>query len=281
MRRAKAATARVSLMFAAAVLITAAANPPRLRARAGGDEAEGTQARARELWEQAVAAKGGRERLRRIESLYVERAQPGGDRDYYFYAFPRYWFNYTYGGRREDTAKTVHNGPRGVTWWLPPNGATARQSESSADDLSAPLVAQFTYLLVTRWLEPRPLSARRERLGLRRVDVLEVDAGGWLVTYYLDPETHLPVKLIAPEGELPRARGERHKVVQFEDYAPVDGVMMPRAVTHSHTTVRRKWKERVAYEFNPRHDPRFFEQPPTLRTTPHSWRADGEAIRKP
>ena len=147
--------------------------------------------------------------------------------------------------------------------------------------MSAPLVAQFTYLLVTRWLEPKPLSARKERVGFKRVDVLEVDAGGWRVDYYLDPQTHLPIKLVAPAGEMPRAKGERHKVVEFEDYAPVNGVMMPRKVTHSYTTIPRKWEERVTYEINPPYDPQFFARPPTASTAPHSWRISGEPGRQP
>jgi hypothetical protein len=252
-----------------------------MRADAEDVSTQETQARARELWAEAVAAKGGRERLHQISSLYIVRIQPGGDRDYHFYAFPDYWFNYTYGGYREDTALTIRNGRRHVTWWLPPSGEPAIPGKGSADDVSESIVAQFTYLMVTRWLEPKPLIERKERLGLKRVDVVEVDANGWLVDYYLDPKTHLPIKVVAPEGEIPRSKGERHKVVQFEDYVLINGVMMPRKVTHSWTSIPRKWQERVSYEINPPYDPQFFEHPPTARTLPESWRAKGATAKRP
>ena len=66
---------------------------------------------------------------------------------------------------------------------------------------------QFTLLLMTRWLEPDPLRARKARLGLKRVDVVETDADGRRVDYYLDPESHLPVKVVSATSSISRAEG--------------------------------------------------------------------------
>src|SRR5438128_446281 len=63
--------------------------------------AEETESDAQQLWEKAVAAKGGRERLQSISSLYVVSLQTGGDRDYGFYVFPDYSFDYLYWRYRE------------------------------------------------------------------------------------------------------------------------------------------------------------------------------------
>jgi hypothetical protein len=240
------------------------------RADSGGNRAEQEQAQARELWEAAVTAKGGRERLHNVSSLYVARNQSAGDHDYKFYVFPDFIYTYTYGGYREDIAKTIYNGRKAIIWWLPSGRGPAKPSKSL--DNSENIIAQFTYLLVTNWLEPKPLRIRKAWIGLKRVDLLEVDANGWRVDYYLDPKTHLPMQVISAYGEISHAKGEMNQVVRLEDYKEVDGVMMPQKVSYSYTTNPSKWEERVSYEINPQYDPQFFDNPPTVRTGPESWR---------
>jgi hypothetical protein len=240
-----------------------------------------TQARARELWEQAVAAKGGRDKLRGITSLYVASVLPGGDRDYGFYIFPNYSFDYSYWRSRESTNIKVYNAKRAITWWLPRESAIPRKS--LPDDGSSNIIAQFMYLMVTSWLDPKPLRTRKERIGLKGVDVVEVDANGWRVDYYLDPKTFLPIQVVSAYGALSHEAGEMEQVVRLDDYSSVDGVMMARKLSYSYTyaNARRTWTEHVNYELNPPYDPQFFEQPPTVRTTPESWRVKGDAVKKP
>ncbi len=76
--------------------------------------------------------------------------------------------------------------------------------------------------------------------------------------------------------------GEMEHVVRLDDYALVDGVMMPRKASYSYTYphARRKWTEQVSFEINPSYDPQFFEHPPTAKTFPESWRAKGETGKK-
>jgi hypothetical protein len=271
----------VPLTVIVATLLIASIPPSKLIARAGAkdDSAENTQARARELWDKAVAAKGGRERLRKISSLYVASILPGPDRDYGFYVFPDYSFDYSYWRYRESTNIKVYNAKRAITWWLPRDSAIPRKS--LPDDACSNIIAQFMYLMVTSWLDPNPLRTRKEWVGLKRVDVVEVDASGWRVDYYLDPKTYLPFQVVSPYGEMSRAKGEMRQVVRLENYAEVEGVMMPRKLAYSYTSNPQKWTEHVSYEINPSYDPQFFEQPPTARTLPESWRAKGETVKKP
>src|SRR3989442_1087722 len=96
-------------IFIAGVLLAASAYiSPQVVSRANKTiQSEDSQSEAQQLWERAVAAKGGRERLRGVKCLYVKRIQPEGDRDYQFHVFPDFSFNYTYGGRLEDSAIEV------------------------------------------------------------------------------------------------------------------------------------------------------------------------------
>jgi hypothetical protein len=268
-----------------AVAVTICAFPSALALRTNRENvsglAEKMESDAQQLWEKAVAAKGGRERLRKISSLYVASNLPGGDRDYGFYVFPDYSFDYSYWRYRESTSIEVFNHKRAVTWWLPSNGRQALPRQHRADDPSSNIIAQFLYLMVTNWMDPKPLRMRKEWMGLRRVDVVEVDANGWRVDYYLDPKTFLPIQVLSEYSFMSHEAREMHQIVRLEDYAPVDGVKMPMKLDYSYTTNPQKWTERVSYEFNPAYDSHFFEQPPTARTLPESWRSNGETVKKP
>src|SRR5207245_11468610 len=113
---------------------------------------------------------------------------------------------------------------------------------------------------------------RKEWLGLKRVDVVEVDANGWPVDYYLDPKTLLPIQVVSEYSFMSHEKGEKHQVVKLDDYGPIDGVMMARKLSYSYTytNARRQWSEDVSYELNSPYDTQFFEQPPTPTTLPES-----------
>jgi hypothetical protein len=198
--------------------------------------------------------------------------------EYEFFVFPDYHFTYIYnslGG--EDITRLLYNGKKDITWWVP--GGRAIPRRGSEDDVAEIVLAQVTNLLITNWMEPRPLRARKEWVGLKRVDVVEADANGWRVDYYLDPKTHLPVQVVSAYGQMSHARGEMSQVVRLGDYKEVSGVMMPQEVSYSYTTNTTKWKEHVSYEINPPYDPQFFENPPSVRTGPESWRVTNKQER--
>ena len=62
-------------------------------------------------------------------------------------------------------------------------------------------------------------------------------------------------------------------VVNLDDYAAVDGVMMPHRATHTYTTNPQRWEDRLKFEINAAYDPQVFEQAPTPQTRAEAWRA--------
>jgi hypothetical protein len=254
--------------LAAAFVLTTSAYAQTVR---GGASESDSAARARQLWEAAVAAKGGRERLRNVKSLFVKAELSGGDRNYELHVFPDYGFDYSYVGKKEITTVTVRNARRGVTWWQP-NGSEAQELKYDENDAYGNLKAQLVYLLVTHDIDPTPLRSRKEWLGLRRVDVVETDASGWRVDYYLDPDTHLPLRVTLPSSPKTHAEGKMNAVISLEDYADVGGVMMPRKATRSSTTNPSKWTERLTFEINPSYDEGIFGQPPNPKMGGEAWR---------
>lgn len=239
--------------------------------------AEEPKAQARQLWEAAITAKGGCKRLRSISSLFVKADIGGGDRVYTLYVFPDYKFEYSYWAQRERTDILVYNAMRNITWWQL-NGEAAKPLKSDNGDVYSNILPQIMYLLMSKDMEATPVGNRKERIGLKRVDVVETDVNGWRVDYYLDPDTHLPIKLAFPGGPEARAKGEMNHLITLEDYVDVAGVMMPRQAIHSFTFNLPKRTDRLTFEINPKYDQSIFEQPPTPKMGPEAWRLKGKTV---
>ncbi len=185
--------------------------------------------------------------------------------------------NYSYWAQRERTDVLVYNAKQDITWWQL-EGYPARPRKGGEDDAYTNLTAAFTYLLITREMEPTFLGTRKERLGLKRVDVVETDVKGWRVDYYLDPDTRLPIKLAFPGGPEARAKEEMNHLVTLEDYLNVDGIMMPGKAIHSFTFNWPKRTDHLSFEINPAYDSQIFEQPPTAKMGPEAWRLKGKTV---
>ena len=119
---------------------------------------------------------------------------------------------------------------------------------------------------------PTPIGSRKEWNGLERVDVVETEANGWKVDYYLSSRTYLPIKVVLPNGPVSRAKGEKNQEVRLADYKEVDGVMLPHSVSYAFTTNPEKRKDRLTFEINPAYNLKVFENPPTRKMGPESWR---------
>jgi hypothetical protein len=262
---------RVSLSGALAILLIA--NSP-LLTRAGGEglARERTQAHAQQLWEQAIAAKGGRERLRRITSLYIAAELGGGFRKYMFSIFPNYRFEYSNWAARERTDLTICNEKLDRCWWQL-NGDSAKPRKTNEDDIYLNLLPQFIFLMESSDLRPIPVRSRKGWNGLDRMDIVEADANGWRLDYYLNSKTHLPIKVVLPNGPVSHAKGEMNQEVSLSDYTEVDGLMLPRSVKYAFTTNPVKRSDRLTFEINPAYDPQIFEQSPTQKLGPEDWRS--------
>lgn len=226
--------------------------------------------KAQQLWEAAVAAKGGRERLGELQSLYVVSEDKFGSRDHELYVFPDRSFRYSYWASPERVDVVAYNGKRKVAWWQ----TDAHEAQVQDIETSASLIkkAQFTLLLVTRWLEPKPFGMRKERIGLKHVDVVQTDVDGWRVDYYLDSSTHLPSKVVYGYSKISRERGKMNREVRLDEYSETNGIMMPHKLMYSFTDGPEKSEQRVRYELNVQYDEQIFERAPTPGTKPDAWR---------
>jgi hypothetical protein len=238
------------------------------------DEIQESQStrQAQALWEQAVAAKGGREQLYRVNSLLMSYQETvrnflgivvhRGDVET-LYVFPdKMWgwddglpppFHLTVNlldiGR--DRRCTLYKGTAA------PICGPVRQGKTQPDE--GLVQVQLLYLMETKWVKPTPVGVGEERIDSKKVDVLHARFQDKRVDYFLDRKTHLPVRVSIFYGG-----GERPTIsVELSDYAPVGGVLMPG----------KQKKGKINFQINTPYDEGVFTRPPSIEAGPHAWRA--------
>lgn len=218
-----------ALYFVAVVLVWLGTSVP-----AAVDPAHNIQ-QANEVWEQAIAAKGGREKLHQVRNLvqttdnsYYEGLQRKERLYVRFHAFPNKlwaWFDDRPGifelnievydadnGRQWEfsSRNLVVESSKGpdvevpASWKVshPENGTLVERPMPPEDNdrfAFFQLKAQLCYLLETPWVKPVPLKAETVKTELGEVTALhtKVDAYGrrYRVVFFFDPQTHLPLKV--------------------------------------------------------------------------------------
>lgn len=247
-----------------------------------GENGGEAQQRAQELWEQAVVARGGRERLHAVASFAIHEktvfAKPVrgiAERrvDQLVCELPDLcWEFLDYRpGKMEYTVRVV-NARTGQGWAS--HGAAAspfRQPDRSAAFRLRQL--QYLYFLETRWVKPTPLRAARVRLGSRAIDRLETLVEDEPVVYFLDAVTHLPVRVEATrQWHLPPPRpgmkppGPTQYTYELGNYHDVAGIQVPGRVKRGNDSSEAR------VEVNPAYDPSLFTTPPSPDATMDSWR---------
>jgi hypothetical protein len=236
------------------------------------DKPDSERAKAQVLWEATIKAKGGREKLHRINAIYVI-SEAGNQRYHQLLALPDCEFMYLYFKPRESTILNIYNGKRGINWWQPGSAsASIKYAKDSDVEYDFPIKAsQIVYLLSTLWLEPKPVQVRKERIGLKRIDVIETDWSGWRIDYFIDSQSQLPIK-IAYGSSTKRNAQAMNREIELGEYREVTGVMLPHKLRVSHTTNSSKWEERLRFEINPEYDEQIFENAPTPKMGPEAWR---------
>ncbi|HEX8500931.1 MAG TPA: hypothetical protein VF659_10105 [Pyrinomonadaceae bacterium] len=250
---------RSSVALACCLALALCAPAPAAGARGSR---EGSREEAERLWELAVAAKGGRERLHSVNSLLLTT----GSRKYPLvdlYAFPGKLWRWSRLPAPFDLSVNMLNAERRAAY------ATSGNSPASPRRLGDDAVrgfqsfvdeAQLYFLLETRWQRPVPVAASEGEAGGRRADVVRVAVGDKQADYFLDRKTHLPLKIVFP------ARDNARRYFAAKDYADVGGVMLPLKVSYGGGF------SPYAYVLNPDYDPNIFERPPTIDAGIEAWR---------
>lgn len=260
------------------------------------DDVDANRQRAESLWEEAIRAKGGRERLHSIESFVISSTidvnvitpafgsrSAGGHTDSEserLYAMPGKAWLYEFTPSFDVSLEaTVINKERNLCLvTLAPvglGGSVPGLSHCVPTMWPKRLIQDpVLYLMETRWIRPKPLRTRTEGKGKKQQDVVETEVGQLRLDFYLDRKTHLPVKVITEDYHGDPAMPRRMDLlVTFEDYLEVDGIQMPRRITRQPllTRVVRRDTERARYRFNVAYDEKIFNQPISKKAKSNDW----------
>ena len=235
------------------------------------------------VWASAIAAKGGHDRLRAIRSFAIlektafKRAalpeMSTGRVDQIVCELPDGWWEFVdYRPGQMGYSVRVVNARTGMGWAS--HGAEARPFLQP--DTYTPYrmrQIQYVYFLETSAVRPTPLRATRVHLGSRLVDYVETEVDGDSVDFYLDPSTHLPVRIetvrkttIKPPRPGLKPPPPSKIVYELDGYHEVGGVQVPGRVTLGPDD------SEVTVEINPKYDPSIFTTPPPVDARIDSWR---------
>jgi hypothetical protein len=246
--------------------------PPRIQATIAADEVS-------TLWERAIAAKGGRERLHAVESVAISGVS-GGAQDEALLVLPSKLWDWN------DERPTVFG------LWLQvtdlDRGWSQFVSENSGDPLAPgkptdAMVEQIRMIQVltfmeTRWVRPNLDGARTIRPVFRRLPVIDAHVQDQRYEFQLDPKTFLPKRIVvrtpAPPRNVPFDEPyTMEEVYTLGAYREVAGLQLPHEISGPIGRIGPrivKWK--YTYELNVEYDPQIFRTPPSLAGGRKAWR---------
>jgi hypothetical protein len=244
-----------------------------LKAQNRADQDDSSLARAKELWELAIAAKGGREKLHQVKAL-AESDSEGKFVD--FMVFPDKYFSWA------DTRPSqigliveILNFESNFDFTLLGDKPHVRKGSPLSPELRSRLLnPQLYYFLETKWFKPQILRASKSKIGGKSVDLVEVFVTGYGTPFrygvFLDEKTHLPVRIGIYSDD--RQGDEMFWWVNLSEYREIAGIKVPTAISSEDNP---RWGH-PRLEINPDYDPAVFEREPDMKAGPFQWRAKGQ-----
>ncbi|MEK6288109.1 MAG: HEAT repeat domain-containing protein [Acidobacteriota bacterium] len=234
----------------------------------GQSKGESSLERAKQLWEMAIAAKGGRERLKAVQSIAITQTFSVRGSSTELCVFPdKYWAWEDRRPSKLGLAAEVRNFQQNVGYFVVGHLPNDPKKSELKPEARWPLTeCQLLYLLETRWSAPELLKASRSKVGSTDVDVLEVKIDPFRVAVYLDSKTPLPVRI----GYLSKYTGKIFQWHGFSDYREANGIFLPHTISYDGDR-----SIPLQVEINVHYDPAVFERPPRIDEGPFQWRAKG------
>jgi len=216
---------------------------------------------SREVYEQAVQAKGGRERLHSIHSLaiYMKPAEvnlPGALTNW-LCVFPDRYFEYQGMGAAREYAMVVDASTGRAA--VDATGQPRHNGQLNGSEHDQLALNQIVFLLESAWLQPQPVEMKSK--------ILIVEAAGRTYKLFLNKD-NLPERILSPP-----VRGEKPKVTydyKLQHYQNFQGVMLPTRVTQTGAVRQATWD--ADYEVDAKYNPKVFERMPDLHDGPEPWR---------
>ena len=236
---------------------------------------------AERLWELAIAAKGGRERLNAVNNLQLsirEKVWYGLKRISYItedlYVFPgKYWQWTDQRGSVFGLGIHMYNQERDINLWYSDHGKGGHVGRPM--DLvhgKAPLIrlydVQLRYFMETKWVKPVPVSVQDAKVDGKSVRLVQTVVKGYptkdktdeiRIGFALDQKTNLPVQVIYYHRAV--SGREFTGKVRLSDYVDVSGIKMPSKVNGL----------KSSYQINVEYDEQIFVREPNVGAGIQQW----------
>jgi hypothetical protein len=211
---------------------------------------------ARRAWESVIEAKGGRNLLQGVRTLGIQSQYDGaqGLRSFRSYSRQVYEFPSRVWIRGVDPPYQPNLSPllileawdadAGIGWLTngtsvpkPRDFATITKMAKEKSCKTAEL-----FLLESKWYQPEIIAVDESKWMKKDALVIYVNSCSGPAAYVVDLQTRLPLAFILfPISQFgdklpPLPTKYRYGVWRFDEYAPVDGIMMPRKTGFGDTT---------------------------------------------
>ena len=219
---------------------------------------------ARDIWDSAIEAKCGRDRLYSVRNVVRVTADQVD-----FWVLPSFYFM-SYDMKPSQFGLFIHwfNFERDVGYSLFANELTLEEESPIREGWASRLaIGQLEYLMETKWFRPDPISGFRGKQA--DTVVVNVDCLGYRyrADVVLNKKTHLPVEI----GIYIRPGQTKALLRRFKDYVEVDGIKFPSRV--SDPQLGTGWSVPSKFEINAEYDPEFLTKPPDINAGPYQWKA--------
>lgn len=234
--------------------------------------------RASQVWEEAIKAKGGRERIRSISNFVRSSTSRWG-----FMGFNDFTVSYEtllvlpskmwdwiderpskFGLQlmivdlEQDYHQLIYDGM----------DSPLARGRPNVGDISRIRELQILTFMETQWVQPEVRRAEDKLWNLRRVTVVETQLGDQGFDFYLDRQTRLPLRVLI---KTPTKIRIHETDCRLGEYSDVEGLQLPHDVSCKEQDMPRPPREKVRYRLNVEYDKELFRRPPSLDRGPKGW----------
>lgn len=231
-------------------------------------QTESSSQRARELWEQAIAAKGGRARLYAVRNMVVSARRIGGNVPVHqesLSVFPnKVWLWTDQRPSIFGLRMTMYNYETGMKYVVQEGDPRTELEPIEAKEASLYRNAGMPDLLESQGFKPVPERASVGKVGRQSVDIIQTVLDGRRIDFALDRETHLPVRI----SLYSIFQGKTYETNTYlSDYVEVNGIKVASTVELEAGT---KYKQN--HQFNVEYNENIFVKAPPLEAGAEAWK---------
>ncbi|MGI8468192.1 MAG: hypothetical protein ACR2N3_07050 [Pyrinomonadaceae bacterium] len=234
---------------------------------------------AERIWELAIQAKGGREKLYAVENMLVSSRftvkhgvfKKKDARYDQFFVFPsKLWiWNDALPEGVGLLINTINLETQTVYFLYPTDlkNPLRKNNEIYESDKQYFRYTQLLFLLESRWQKPKIIGYRIDFIGSQKYDVVETVLDNGMHDIFFDQKTHLPVRIVFHyRGTL--SDKTTNYIYKLEDYQTIDGITLPTKL-YAPTAGAAEY---LSFQINVEYDKSIFEKPPTAEAGSEAWK---------